>query len=156
MDRLEDVDKYLDEWTRVQVEIWKEKIQRLKVVRSGALYQSFASIVSKTPDVSTLEMRFFRYGIYQAKGVGYGYDRNNGGDLKFLDKTYRHAHRLDEPRRVGPAWGGYKTSGKPRERRDWYSRPLFRSQRNLVEDLTRILSEDTLAMVCRFIESNPV
>ena len=151
MVRLNDVDKYVDEWTRMQLLIWQEKIERLGVVRSGALHQSFRDAVNhatSSSGVTTITMKFLRYGIYQALGVGRGYERGNGGDLEFLDKDYRREHYLDRPRKVGPAWGGYKTSGKPREARDWYSKKLFMSTMAMVEDLSRILGEEASHVIC--------
>lgn len=151
MAELRDVDKYIDEWTRVQLLIWQEKIERMGIVRSGALHQSFRDSIQKASSgaaATTITMRFLKYGIYQALGVGYGYYHDNGGDLPFLGKEYRKEHGLDKPRKVGPAWGGYMTSGKPRKARDWYSRKLYMSTMAMVEDLARILGEEAAHVVC--------
>lgn len=151
MDQLKDLNLYLDEWTKTQIEIWREKIERMGIVRSGALHQSFRDTVQHINaggGIATITMRFARYGIYQSLGVGRGYARDNGGDLPFLDKQYRHEHGLDKPRRVGPAWGGYLTSGQPRKARDWYSKKLYMSTMAMVEDLARILGESTAQVVC--------
>lgn len=51
-------------------------------------------------------------------------------------------------RKVGPAWGGYMTSGKPRKRRDWFSRKLFMSVIALREDLARITGEQAAMIIC--------
>lgn len=150
MARLTDIERYADEWARVQLDIWREKIERMKVVRTGALHQSLRSRVThgaSSGGVTTIEMKFAQYGLYQAAGTGRGYTRGNPGDLEFLDKDYRAAHGLDKPRKVGPAWGGYKTSGKPRKARDWYSRKLYMSWRALVEDAARILGENAAATI---------
>lgn len=148
MAELDDVGKYVDEWTKTQVLIWREKIERMGVVRSGALHQSFSETVQHASSGSTITMKFLRYGIYQSLGVGYGYAHDNGGDLPFLGRDYRKEHGLDKPRKVGPAWGGYKTSGKPRVARDWYSKKLFMSTMAMVEDLARILGEEAVRVVC--------
>lgn len=150
MAELNDLDRYVDEWTRTQLMIWREKIERMGIVRSGALHESFSGKVlpSSSRQLTTITLKFMLYGIYQALGVGRGYARGNPGDLPFLDKDYRKEHGLDKPRKVGPAWGGYMTSGNPRERRDWYSKKLYMSTRAMVEDLTRILGEASAHVIC--------
>lgn len=144
----DDAQKYIDEWTRVQIQIWQEKIERMNIVRSGALHQSFSDVIARTADGTTITMKFLGYGIYQALGVGNSYRHDNGGDLPFLGKDYRREHGLDKPRKVGPAWGGYKTSGKPRKARDWYSKKLYMSTMSMVEDMARILGEQAATVVC--------
>lgn len=150
MDELKDVSRYIDEWTKTQLIIWKEKIERLKVVRSGRLHQSFNNYITSTEGSTTITMKFARYGIYQALGVGNGYSKNNGGDLKILDRDYREKHGLDKPRVAGPMrdYGRYMTSGKPRTRRDWYSKKLYMSHMALVEDLARITGDEAVRVVC--------
>lgn len=152
MDRLEDADLYINEWARTQLIIWREKVERLGIVRTGALHQSFTDRINRAAKgETTINFRFLSYGIYQALGVGYGYrdgEHGNYGDLEFLDEDYRSEHGLDRPRKVGPKWGGYKTSGKPRQRRDWYSKKLYMSAMALVEDLARILGEQSAHVVC--------
>lgn len=150
MAELNDLDRYVDEWTRTQLMIWKEKIERMGVVRSGALHESFKDAVRRANagQLTTITLKFLRYGIYQALGTGRGYARGNPGDLPFLDKDYRREHGLDKPRRVGKAWGGYKTSGKPRQPRDWYSKKLYMSTMAMVEDLARILGEASAHVIC--------
>lgn len=130
------------------IKIWQEKIERLKIVRSGALHQSFTSAIQDASDGQTITMKFLQYGIYQALGVGRGYAHDNGGDLEFLDKEYRELHRLNEKRKVGPAWGGYKVSGQARRRRDWYNKKLYMSVMALKEDLARITGEQAAYVLC--------
>lgn len=153
MDKVRDVDRYVDAWTRTQLEIWREKIERMHIVRSGSLHESFRQSVSSVAQGTTIVMKFLEYGIYQAAGTGRGYVRDNGGDLPFLDASYRSEHRLDIPRKVGPAWGGYMTSGKPRERRDWFSKKLYMSVMAMTEDMARILGENAAHIVCDNLEN---
>lgn len=154
MATLNDIDKYAEAWTKTQVIIWKEKIERLKVVRSGHLHESFRTRITNTAAGNTILMKFAKYGIYQAMGVGNGYKRDNGGDLPFLSEEYREAHGLNKPRRVGPAWGGYMTSGKPRKARDWYSKKLYISIKVMVEDLARITGDEAAHVVCSALTSH--
>lgn len=150
MAQLTDVEKYIDEWTKTQLLIWKEKIERLKVIRSGRLHESFSDSISASANSTTITMKFARYGIYQALGVGNGYKKDNGGDLRILDKSYRETHGLNKPRSAGPmpGYSKYMTSGKQRERRDWYAKKLFMSHMALVEDLTRITGEEAVNVIC--------
>lgn len=155
MDELRDQDKYVDEWTRMMLVIWREKIERLRIVRSGAFHESFSSAVQRARSGSTnISMKFAQYGIYQALGVGNGYVRGNGGDLQILDKEYREKHGLNVPRRAGPmeGYGAYQTSGKPRKARDWFSKKLFLSTMAMVEDLARILGEESVLVVCNALQ----
>lgn len=144
----DDAQKYIDEWTRTQVKIWQEKIERMNIVRSGALHQSFKDSITQAGEGATITMRFHQYGIYQALGVGNGYRHDNGGDLPFLGRDYRKEHGLDKPRKVGPAWGGYKTSGKPRKARDWYSKKLYMSTMAMVEDMADIMGQQAATVIC--------
>lgn len=123
MDEIKDQREYLAAWTKMMVEIWEEKISKHNIVRTGALLSSFTSSSS----ADSVLIKWASYGIYQAFGTGRGYSHNNMGDLIFLDRSYRREYRLDKPRKVGPAWGGYVTSGKPRKRRNWYSHKLYTS-----------------------------
>lgn len=105
MDALKDTEKYVDAWTEMMTVIWREKIERLKVVRSGRLHQSFQERVSEAGQGMSISIKFARYGIYQALGTGNGYTRGNGGDLKILDPAYRKEHGLDKRRTAGPMPG---------------------------------------------------
>lgn len=148
MDRLNDADKYIDEWTRTQLLIWREKIERMKIVRSGVLHQSFKDSVRQVSEGTTITLKFVQYGIYQALGVGNGYRHGNGGNLQFLDKAYRVEHHLNEPRRAGPKTAPYETSGKPRVARDWYSKKLYMSTMAMIEDLARIYGDNVSKVIC--------
>lgn len=148
-----DINLYVDEWTRVMLDIWKEKVERLKIVRTGAFHESFKSAIQDVAQGKTITMRFLSYGLFQAHGTGYGYSHDNGGDLRFLDKDYRHKHRLDVKRRVGPAWGGYLTSGKPRKRRDWFSKKLYMSVMAMKEDLARIGADNLSKVLCEALDN---
>lgn len=132
MDRIERADKYVDAWVKEQILIWEEKIREKGVVDTGALLASFHDNITATASGTTIAMKFLQYGIYQALGVGNGYKHDNGGDLYFLDKDYREEHKL----------------GKPRERRDWYSRKLYMSVRAMVEDMARITGEEAANVLC--------
>lgn len=148
MDYLNDVNAYEAEWASNMVLIWREKVERLAIIRTGTLHQSFDASISHSGQGSTISLTFALYGIYQALGVGNRYEHGNGGYLRFLDTTYRKEHGLDKPRKVGPAWGDYITSGHPRKARDWYTRKLSMSIRAIEEDLARICGDNAATIIC--------
>lgn len=148
MAELTDERKYIDEWTRTMLVIWKEKIERLRIVHTGALHQSFSDSIVETSAGTTITMKFARYGIYQALGVGRGYDRDNGGNLEILDPEYRRTHRLDKRRRVSSGGRSYLTSGKTRRKRDWINAKLYMSIMAMKEDLARIAGEELARVFC--------
>ena len=121
------IDDYVDDgWRPMMVQIWQDRIERLRILRTGQLHESFSSAIHNAAGGKTIKFRFVEYGAYVAMGTG---------------KGYRKQHRLDKRRRVGPAWGGHMTSGKPRKRRDWFSSKYFRSVMVLKEELARITGE---------------
>lgn len=142
-----DTDAYIIEWAKMLTTMWQERIEMLGVVYTGQLHQSISDTVQSLNGGHNITMKFKRYGIYQSLGVGNGYTRDNGGDLKILDKEYREKHGLNMRRRVGPKPGGYMTSGKPRQRRDWISKKLFLSVMNLRDDLARIVGEESALVI---------
>jgi len=130
VENLAQLAQYESGWTSMMINIWQEEIDSFQINRTGALRSSLQGLLHPGAN-TTIEHKFLLYGLFVARGTGRGYKHGNGGDLKFLDERYRAEHHLDEPRKVGPAWGGYMTSGKPRQRRDWWSRAYRRSVRKL-------------------------
>lgn len=118
----QDIREWERAWADMMVTIWEENIVRLGIVDTGSLRDNISRRITDSKGQIAIAHEFLLYGIYVARGVGNRYEKGNPGDLEFLDKTYRREHRLDKPRKVGPAWGGRMTSGKPREKRDWFSR----------------------------------
>lgn len=146
--------KYVDRWTEVQIEIWQERIERLEVIRTGALHESFTQQIRHTAAGSTIMMRFLEYGIFQARGTGNGYRRGNPGDLDILDEEYREKHGLNKCRRAGSRDNAYLTSGKPRDKkRDWFSGKLWKGTRVMVEDIARITGDEAARVVVNCMES---
>ena len=148
-DEVKNQEEYIKAWTDMMVDIWQEKIAKHNVVRKGALVGSFSS----TPTVDSTLIKWAKYGIYQAFGTGRGYARGNGGDLEFLDPEYRRKNRLDKQRKVGPAWGGYMTSGKPRKRRNWYSHKLYTSLAVFRRAMTDIYAHDVLNTIVEGLQN---
>lgn len=124
----EDVRAWEQEWAKMMITIWREKIMQLGIIDTMRLYDTQSHVVSQAPGVSVVTHEFLKYGIFMEAGVGNGYDRDNGGDLQILDKYYRRAYGLDKPRKRGPRWSNKDmTTGKPRERRPWFSKKYLAS-----------------------------
>lgn len=143
---------WVDNWVNMMVQIWRDKLEYFDIRRTGALMGSFTESVTHDGLSANIVMRFLAYGIYQAYGVGNGYIHDNGGDLEFLGPVYRKEHRLDVPRKVGPAWGGYYSSGEPRERRDWFNPKLYASLMRMKETMPHIVGEEAAALICEALE----
>ena len=138
--------KYEKGWANQMGYFWRERMERLRTIDTGALYSSIKAHVEQGT-VTTIEHNFLQYGIYVAAGVGPAHVwkkwteaqggqkilRPNGGDLDFLNKQYRVDHDLDTPRKVGPAWGGRIAGGEPKGRRDWFSQKYYSSVMRLNE-----------------------
>ena len=143
---------WVDNWVKMMVQIWRDKLEYFDIRRTGTLMGSFTESVTHDGLSANIIIRFLRYGIYQAYGVGNGYIHDNGGDLEFLGPAYRKEHRLDVPRKVGPAWGGYYSSGEPRERRDWFNPKLYASLMRMKETIAHMVGEDAAALICEALE----
>ncbi len=100
-----EMEKYERDWSRLMVDIWREKIAKLNISDTGGLRESFEELV-RTGTVTTIEHRFMMYGLYVAAGVGNGFDIHkkiyqdkdgnirrigfNKGDLLFMGDSYYH------------------------------------------------------------------
>lgn len=155
MDHIEDCDKYISEWIRTQILIWREKVETQGIIHSKELWSSFAHEVSASAEGREILLRFARHGIWQELGVGNGYyskEKGNYGDLEFLDPAYRKQHGLDKPRSAGRVVDRYMTSGKPRERREWFHKKLYMSVMAMVEDMALITADDGARVICESLE----
>lgn len=138
--------KYEKGWTENMGTYWRERMERLRTIDTGALYASIKGHLEQG-SVTTIEHAFLQYGIYVAAGVGPAHVwkkwteaqggekimRPNDGDLDFLNKQYRAERELDKPKKVGTAWGGRVAGGVPIGRRDWFSAKYYASVMKLNE-----------------------
>lgn len=106
--------KWIQGWSDFMIKMWRERMMQFAppVYRTGALASSVQGIVHPGP-VTTIEHHFLEFGIYVARGVGNGYSRGNGGDLKFLKD--------------------WKTNPHHRQPRDWFSKKYLYSIHRLNE-----------------------
>lgn len=104
--------KYEKGWTENMGTYWRERMERLRTIDTGALYSSIKGHLEQGT-VTTIEHTFLQYGIYVAAGVGPAHVwkkwteaqggekimRPNDGDLDFLNKQYRAKHDLNKPKK---------------------------------------------------------
>lgn len=150
----EELRQWEQDWINMMVTIWTENIIRLGIVDTGNLMRSLAGRVVQGSDRKELIHEFALYGIYVARGVGYGYAADNPGDLPFLGEDYRAEHGLDKKRKVGPAWGGRMAGGKPRsKKRNWFLKKYIRSMYVLAETERNVYGEMFLGNFSNVMDS---
>ena len=139
--------KYQQEWEKMMVTIWREKIMRLHVVDTTSLHSDITgNTLSTGTDLTTIQHKFLQYGIYQDCGTGRGYSKNNGGNLEFLDPLKRkkeYAHKQKS---------GKVTLGEPRKPREWFSRAYFASVMVLKEQMAYMYGEEFCGMLIDKLE----
>ncbi len=149
----EQIEQYERGWSRMMIDIWREKIIQLNITDSGALQGSLQELVT-TGQVTTIEHKFLQYGLFVAAGVGKGFAHGNGGNLLFMGNKYREGKHEYGARQVGaglseehmrspkfkevtvqrgPNAGkrAALTSGEKRMPRDWFFRKYYYSIRRL-------------------------
>ena len=149
----EQIEQYERGWSRVMIDIWREKIIQLNITDSGALQGSLQELVS-TGHVTTIEHKFLQYGLFVAAGVGKGFAHGNGGNLLFMGDKFREGKHeygarqvgagLSEEHMRGPKFkevtvqrgpnAGKRaalTSGEKRMPRDWFFKKYYYSIRRL-------------------------
>lgn len=149
----EQIEQYERGWSRMMIDIWREKIIQLNINDSGALQGSLQELVS-TGQVTTIEHKFLQYGLFVAAGVGKGFAHGNGGNLLFMGDKFREGKHeygarqvgagLSEEHMQGPKFkevtvqrgpnAGKRaalTSGEKRMPRDWFFKKYYYSIRRL-------------------------
>jgi len=149
----EQIEQYERGWSRMMIDIWREKIIQLNITDSGALQGSLQELVS-TGHMTTIEHKFLQYGLFVAAGVGKGFAHGNGGNLLFMGDKFREGKHEYGARQVGaglseehmrspkfkevtvqrgPNAGkrAALTSGEKRMPRDWFFKKYYYSIRRL-------------------------
>lgn len=148
-----EIEQYERGWSRMMVDIWREKIVQLNITDSGALQGSLQELVT-TGQVTTIEHKFLQYGLFVAAGVGKGFAHGNGGNLLFMGDKYREGKHAYGARQVGAGLSeehmrspkfkevtvqrgknagkrAALTSGEKRMPRDWFFKKYYYSIRRL-------------------------
>lgn len=148
-----EIKEYERGWSRMMLNIWREKIIQLNITDSGALRESLEEVI-KTGKVTTIEHSFLQYGLYVAAGVGHGFKHGNDGNLLFMGDKFREGKHAYESRQVGAGLSEQHmkspkfehvivqrgknagkeaalTSGNKRMPRDWFFKKYYYSIRRL-------------------------
>lgn len=86
MDRnpIDERKKFVEAWNKTMLDIWQERIFKLKVMDSGSLWRSPLELPVRADgrfyDI-TLSQTFLEYGLWQDLGVGREVPIGNGGDI---------------------------------------------------------------------------
>ena len=121
-----DLQTYSKAWYDKMVEIWRDRIDAMNILDTGALRGSVAGKGFSVDEMGgQMAFKFLQYGIFVDLGTGKGYKRGNGGDLKFLGKDYRKEHKL----------------GKARKKRPWFSTSWYVSTKVIRDVYARLVGE---------------
>ena len=170
-----ELQKFEQEWTDNMSVYWRERMERLRVIDTGALYSSVVGLLHPGPQ-TTIEFKFLMYGKYVSEGVGRNFlkSKRADGTIPFLlpgGEDYRKENRLDRPRRIGPAWrrsrnspgdsSNHEAGGRPMkfnpttgkyEERDWFFRKYYASRMNLNEFEVAYYGKTYLGMLTQGID----
>jgi len=125
-------------WYDMMVRIWRDRLQMMRVYRTGSLLGSVAGSGLQQKGYSMqAAFRFLEYGVYVDAGTGNGYTRGNPGDLHFLGKAYRQAHHL----------------GRRRKKRPWFSVSWSISTRVLADHAASIIGDDYVSFYDEFLDA---
>lgn len=143
----EDRKKYIAAWEKMMVDIWREKIMKLRVIDTTQLHNQITGNISySASDFSTIQHKFLEYGIYQDCGTGRGYAHGNGGNLEFRDERYRNKEYAHKQR------SGKVTLAEVRKPREWFSRAYFASVMVLKEQMAFMYGEEFCGLLVDRIE----
>ena len=121
-----DLQTYSKAWYDKMVEIWRDRIDAMNILDTGALRSSVAGKGFAIDELGgQMAFQFLQYGIFVDLGTGKGYKRGNGGDLEFLGKDYRKQHNL----------------GKARKKRPWFSTSWYVSTKVIRDVYARFVGE---------------
>ena len=126
----EDRKKYLEAWSNMMIDIWKEKVERLQVWDTWNLHRSIMNspiiLGGNNLDYACIMHSFVEYGVYQDMGVGNGFRRGNSGDLGFTPT---------------------------RQPRPWLSPKFFSSVMNLKDHVAEMYGEEFCGIMMNVLES---
>lgn len=127
-----DLQTYSKAWYDKMVEIWRDRIDAMNILDTGALRGSVAGKGFAIDEMGgQMAFQFLQYGIFVDLGTGKGYKRGNGGDLEFLGKDYRKQHKL----------------GKARKKRPWFSTSWYVSTKVIRDVYARLVGDQFVGIM---------
>ena len=121
-----DLKTYSKAWYDQMVTIWRDRIDAMDILDTGALRGSVAGKGFAMDEMGgQMALQFRQYGKDVDAGTGKGYKRGNGGDLEFLGKDYRKQHKL----------------GKARKKRPWFSKSWYISTQVIKDVYARFVGD---------------
>lgn len=122
--------KYVEAWNKTMIDIWQERINKLKVMDTGALWRSPLQLPVRADgrfyDI-TLSQNFLEYGLWVDLGVGREVPHSNHGDIG-RDKT--------------------------RQRRRWFSVKYYSSVMALRDFMAESLGDEFKSIFCAALDSD--
>lgn len=122
--------KYVEAWNKTMIDIWQERIHKLRVMDTGALWRSVTQLPVRADgrfyDI-TLSQNFLEYGLWQDLGVGREVPHGNPGDIG---------------------------RDKKRERRRWFSVKYYSSVLALRDFMAESLGDEFKSMFCAALDSD--
>ncbi|MCM1320246.1 MAG: hypothetical protein NC217_07695 [Muribaculaceae bacterium] len=118
VDKQQERERYIRAWNNTMVSIWKDRVIKLNVLDTGALYNSIVAISMNADDKFTeitLSQAFNQYGLYVDFGTGSNTYKGNDGKLE---------------------------GGNPRRRKKWFSTGYYASVMNLKEFMADNMGAD--------------
>lgn len=113
--------KFVEAWNRTMISIWKERIFKLKVRDTDALYHSPLSLPVKADGrfyEFSLSQTYLEYGVFQDRGTGRNTARGN-------------THKVDKD--------GWENKRKPRR---WFSPKYYSSAMRLRDFMAESIGEE--------------
>lgn len=125
--------KFVEAWNKTMIDIWQERIYKLKVIRTSALWRSPLALPvmadGRFYDISVSE-NFLEYGLWQDLGTGRNVKVGN-------------THQADQD--------GWENK---RQRRRWMSPKYYASVMNLRDFMAESLGDEFKSMFCAALDSD--
>lgn len=123
----------IEEWARIVLEIWQDRMMKYNVRSTGALFTSLVHHVTSQAngDSSKIDFFFNNYGVFVDMGVGREFNVGNSGDIG-VDRGMTNVKRKAKP---------------------WYSPAFYGQVRKLGEILATKFGSEAAKQIVGFMVS---